>query len=286
MHGEVTEFKRLCATLAQHRRGSVGEPLDTSFLASWPASVQTSADFAGLVSAAYQMWQENWKLDIGFLLGYRRDGAAHDFDRLIYQLRTHQQHTDNSEATARFTLWTRAACAGGDPATADDWLSCGTALMTELNAGVRVLCQTAARGDRPFRSAWRAKVSETPEAAVTRVADDLGLQLSQWRRQKHALQVTNRWKNYRLRPGQDATGVLASFSPRRPSSPAWTRCRAVTRTSSPNLGCSAHPMQSPRCTSPTPWPRSPVHQGTPTLSASRRHGRSCAHRLADLPHRL
>jgi hypothetical protein len=212
MHDEVTEFKRLCSTLAQHRRGSVGEPLDTFFLASWPASVQTSADFAGLVSAAYQMWRENWKLDIGFLLGYRRDGAARDFDRLIYQLRTHQQHADNSEATARFTQWTRAACAGGDPATPDDWLSCGTALMTELNEGVHVLCQTAARGDRAFRSAWQAKVSETPEAAVTRVAADLGLQLSQWQHQKHALQVANRWKNHRLKPGQDATDVLASLA--------------------------------------------------------------------------
>jgi hypothetical protein len=212
MHAEVTELKGLCATLTQHRRGSVGEPLDTSFLASWPASVQTSADFAGLVSAAYQMWHENWKLDIGFLLGYRRDGAARDFDLLIRQLRTHQQHTDNPAATARFTLWTRAACAGGDPATVDDWLSCGMALMIELNAGVRVLCQTAARGDRSFRLAWRAKVSETPEAAVTRVADDLGLRLSQWQHQKHALQVANRWKNYRLRPGQAAAGILASFA--------------------------------------------------------------------------
>jgi hypothetical protein len=212
MHSEVTEFKRLCAVLAQHRRGSVGEPLDTSFLGSWPASVQTSADFAGLVSAAYQMWRENWKLNIGFLIGYRRDGAARDFDRLIYQLRTHQQHTDNSEATARFTSWTRAACDGGDPATADNWLSCGTALMTELNAGVRVLCQTAARADRTFRSAWRAKVSETPEAAVTRVAADLGLQLSQWQRQNHANRVAGRWKNYRLGPGEDASDVLASFA--------------------------------------------------------------------------
>jgi hypothetical protein len=212
MHGEVTEFMGHCATLARHRRASVGEPLDTSFLSSWPASVQNSADFAGLVSAAYQMWRENWQLDVGFLLGYRRDGAARDFDRLIYQLRTSQQHDDNTEATARFTMWTRAACAGGDPATADDWLSCGTALMTELNAGVRVLCQTAARGDRDFRSAWRAKVGETPEAAVTRVAADLGLQLSQWQRQDHARRVAGRWKNYRLRPGEDATDVLASFA--------------------------------------------------------------------------
>jgi hypothetical protein len=212
MHGEVTEFRGLCATLAQHRRISVGEPLDTSFLASWPADVQSSADFAGLVSAAYQMWRENWKLDIGFLLGHRRDGAARDFDRLIYQLRTAQQHADNSEAIARSTLWTRDACAGRDPATADDWLSCGTALMTALNAGVRVLCQTAARRDKSFRSAWEAKVSETPEAAVTRVADDLGLRLSQWQRQNHALRVAGRWKNYRLGPGEDATDVLASFA--------------------------------------------------------------------------
>lgn len=39
-----------------------------------------------------------------------------------------------------------------------------------------------------------------------------GLRLSQWQRQKHAFQVANRWKNYRLRPGQDATDVLASFA--------------------------------------------------------------------------
>lgn len=212
MHAEITEFRGLCGTLSQHRRISVGEPLDASFLASWPADMQTSADFAGLVSAAYQMWRENWKLDIGFLLGYRRDGAARDFDRLILQLRTSQQHDDNSEAIARFTLWTRDACAGRDPATADDWLSCGIALMTALNAGARVLCQTAARRDGSFRSAWHAKVSETPEAAITRVADDLGLQLRQRQRKDHARQVGNRWKNFRLRPGENAADALAAFA--------------------------------------------------------------------------
>jgi hypothetical protein len=212
MHDEITEFGELCSTLARHRRISVGEPLDTSFLASWPTDVHSSADFAGLVSAAYQMWRENWNLDIGFLLGRRRNSAARDFDRLIYQLRTSQQHADNGEALARFTLWTREACAGRDPATADDWLSCGTALMNALNAGARELCQTAARGDQSFRSAWQAKVSETPEAAVTRVADDLGLWLSQGQRQYHARQVAGRWKNYRLRSGEDAMDVLTSFA--------------------------------------------------------------------------
>lgn len=212
MHGEITEFRGLCSTLAQHRRISVGEPLDTSFLASWPTDVQSGADFARLVSAAYQMWRENWNVDIGFLLGYRRNGAAHDFDRLIYQLRTSQQHADNREARTRFVLWTRDACSGRDPATADDWLSCGTALMAALNAGAHSLCQTAARGDKPFRSAWLAKVSETPEAAVTRVADDLGLQLHPRQRQYHARQVAGWWKKYRLGQGEDARDVLASFA--------------------------------------------------------------------------
>jgi len=212
MQDEITEFSRLCRTLAQHRAISVGEPLDISFFASWPADVQSSAAFAELVSAAYQMWRESWKLDIGFLLGHRRDGGARDFDNLIYHLRTAQQHTDNSAANARFALWAKGACAGRDPVTADDWLSCGTALMTALNAGMSVLCQTAARPDQFFRSAWQAKVSESPEAAVSRVASDLGLQLNLEQRAYHVRRVAGRWKNYRLRPGEVAPDVLASFA--------------------------------------------------------------------------
>jgi hypothetical protein len=212
MRSENVEFKRLCITLAQHRQISVGEPLDISFLASWPSGVQSSADFARLVSAAYQMWRENWKLDIGFLLGHRRDGAARDFDDLINQLRTSQQHADNSAAKTRFALWTRDACGGRDPVTADDWLACGTALMTVLNAGVGVLCQTAAGQGPSFRSAWQEKVGESPEAAVLRVAADLGLQLSQQQHQYHARQVAGRWRNYHLRSGEVATDVLASFA--------------------------------------------------------------------------
>ena len=212
MHSEITDFRKLCSTLSQHRRISVGEPLDMSFLASWPADVQTSADFAGLVSAAYQMWRETWNLDIGFLLGQRRESAARDFDLLIYHLRTAQQHADNTDAFARFTEWTTNACAGRAPATADDWLSCGTALMIKLNEGILVLSQTAARRDKSFRSAWHAKVSETSEAAITRVVADLGLRLREGQRQYHTRKVVGRWKKYRLKPGENAAEVLASFA--------------------------------------------------------------------------
>ena len=212
MEDEIAVFKKYCETLAQHRAISVGMPLDTSFLISWPIDVQSSADFAKLVSAAYQMWLESWKLDIGFLLSHRSNGAARDFDHLIHNLRTSQQHSDNSVADRRFTSWAKEACNGHDPATAEDWLSCGKKLMIELNAEMNILCETAARGDRSFRFAWQAKVSESPEAIVTQVASDLGLQLSTGQRGYHARQVERRWKNYYLRPHEIPNNVLASFA--------------------------------------------------------------------------
>jgi hypothetical protein len=127
-------------------------------------------------------------------------------------MRTAQQHTDNREANTRSALWAKSVCGGRDPVTADDWLSCGTALMTALNAGMSVLSQTAARRDQSFRSAWQAKVSESPEAAVSLVASDLGLQLNRGQHAYHVRQIAARWKNYRLRPGEVATDVLASFA--------------------------------------------------------------------------
>jgi len=158
------------------------------------------------------MWRENWKLDIGFLLSNLGDGPTRDFDDLINQLRTSQQHAGNSAAKARFARWTRGSCGGHDPATADDWLACGIALMTALNAGMHVLCQAAARQGPSFRSAWQAKVSESPEAAISRVAADLGLLLNQSQHQYYARLVAGRWRNYRLRPGDVATDVLTSFA--------------------------------------------------------------------------
>jgi hypothetical protein len=152
-------------------------------------------------------------MDIAFLSGYRSDGAARYFNGLIYQMRTALQHDDNERAGARFAQWKREACGGHEPAGADDWLTCGIALMTELNAGMSVLCQTAARGREPsFRAAWQAKMSETPEAAVTRVADDLGLWLNQGQHSWHTRQVERLWSKYRPRPGEVAGDVLSSYA--------------------------------------------------------------------------
>lgn len=173
------------------------------------------ADFTELVSSAYLLWRERWKLDIGFLFGYASDGAARNFDDLIYQLRTALLHADNKRPNARLTRWAQEACGGRDPATADDWLLCGTALMMALNAGMRVLCQTAAHGrESSFRPAWQAKMSGTPEAAVTMVARDLGMMLSQWQRDGHVRQVAGRWNRYRLRAGEVAMDVLSSLAER------------------------------------------------------------------------
>lgn len=215
MHDEIAEFRRLCTMLAEHRRISVGAPLDTSILDSWPAETAGRADLAASVSTAYQLWREDWKPDISFLRSYATGGAARDFDDLIYQLRTALQHRDNGGAVARFAAWTRAACGGQDPLTGDDWLACGVALMAALNEALAQLCRTAARGrEAAFRSAWQSKVSESPEAAVLRVADDLGLQLSMGQRGYHTRQVARDYDRHRLRPGDVAASVLDSYAER------------------------------------------------------------------------
>ncbi|CAM5302615.1 hypothetical protein SALBM311S_09496 [Streptomyces alboniger] len=103
MHSELDQFKRLCQTLSQHRKLCTGEAIPLPDIGTWPQRVRTEADFTALVSAAYKLWRENWKLDIGFFLSQpRADGLIHAFDQLIYHLRTAQQHTDNSDATARW----------------------------------------------------------------------------------------------------------------------------------------------------------------------------------------
>lgn len=215
MHDEITEFRRLCTVLSQHRRISVGEPLDISLLDSWPVETSGRADFAALVSAAYQLWREDWKPDISFLRSYATGGAARDFDSLIYQLRTALQHRDNDGAIASFAAWTRAACDGKDPLTGNDWLACGVALMAALNEALAQLCRTATRGrEAAFRSVWQSKVSESPEAAVMRVADDLGLRLSPNQRGYHTRQVAREYDRYRLRPGDAAASVLDSYAER------------------------------------------------------------------------
>jgi hypothetical protein len=216
MQSEITDFRNRCLVLSVHRSVCVGESLDTSFLESWPADVHSSADFATLVSAAYRMWRESWKLDIGFLLANRRNGAAYEFDQLVYALRTASQHTDNPAAEQRSQRWLRLACAGRNPETASDWHQCGTLLMKTLNAGMEVLNETAAivRRDQASVADWQAKVGESPEAAVTSVAADLGLRLSHRQREEHARRIASQWKYYDLRPGEAAVAALADLAER------------------------------------------------------------------------
>lgn len=217
MHSELDQFKRLCQTLSQHRKLCTGEAIPLPDIGTWPQRVRTEEDFTALVSAAYKLWRENWKLDIGFFLSQpRADGLIHAFDQLIYHLRTAQQHTDNSDATARWNTWTSNACAKEAPVTADDWSACGRALMTEINNAVDGLCRWAAAGRQrqPFRQAWQAKTAESVAAAVSRVASDLGLYLNDGQRKYHVRTVEQRWSKYRLRPGDTAPGVLASLAER------------------------------------------------------------------------
>ncbi len=217
MHDEVQEFQRSCRTLSEGRRICTGESMDISVIESWPSQVRSEAEFGALVSAAYKLWRENWKLDLGFLFGLRRaDGPARDFDNLIYQLRTAQQHADNSEAIARWDDWTTDACGGHIPVAEDDWAACGRALMVGINTAIGCLCRLVADGRRQesFRQAWQTKVGESVAGVVTRVAADLGMYLRPAQRNHHLREVERRWSRYRLRGGETAADVLASFAER------------------------------------------------------------------------
>ena len=214
MQTEVTKFKQLCANLAEHRRISVGDALDTSFLSSWPGDIVSEAEFGELVSLAYQLWKETWRPDVGFLLAQTsNDDAAHVFDKLIYDLRTAIHHSDNEAAEQSYRDWAKDACGGRHPDSRQDWDSVGTALMSTFNAAMNVLCSHAVRGrEFAFRAAWAAKVSNSPEEIVLRVANDLGMRLDHGQRDYHVRVITRRWSGFTLRPGQVASDVLESFA--------------------------------------------------------------------------
>lgn len=215
MDSELEEFERRCQTLSRHKKLCTGEPLLVPARSQWAGTVQSEAGFSALVSGAYKLWRESWKLDVGFLLNAKGDStAAREFGQLIYQLRTAEQHTDNAEATTRRAEWTKNASGGHFPVSQEDWAACGRALMVAFNAAVASLTALAAasRLQPAFQQAWQAKFSESVQAVVTQVAADLNLHLSPPSRQHHERQVERRWSRYRLRSGETAAQIMASFA--------------------------------------------------------------------------
>ncbi|RPK83254.1 hypothetical protein EES45_07110 [Streptomyces sp. ADI97-07] len=213
MRAECEEFRIRCTTLARHRQISIGMALDLSFLASWPDSVQDESDFKELVSTAYKLWWETWKLDVRFLVDYRAKSGARDFNQLINQLRTSYQHTGVDKQDEQADRWVKAVCGGRYPATPADWMACGIALMKAFNTAIDVLCRTITQNqNNEFRAAWQTKVAVSEEAVVVMVAADLGMRLNDGLRGFHVSQVKRRWAGYKLRKGEVASDILARFA--------------------------------------------------------------------------
>jgi len=212
---ELDEFEKHCRALSQHKMTCTGEPLSSPPRSEWPGLVTTRGDFHTLVSSVYKLWRESWKLDVGFLRTATGDSrVARDFDQMIYQLRTAMQHTDNPDAMAYMTEWTNDLCGGHNPTSKEDWSACGRALIAALSEAVVSLTAIAVanRSQESFRHAWWAKYSESIQAVVTRVAADLNLNLTVTAKQHHERQVEKRWSRHRLRAGETASQVMASFA--------------------------------------------------------------------------
>lgn len=117
MDSELREFDRIRTVLSQYRRMCTGEPIPFPEAPPWPRHSRSEAEFDAVVSAAYKLWRESWKLDVGFLLGQRGGSheAARAFERLVNSLRTAAQHHDNPAATEARAVWTAAACGARSP---------------------------------------------------------------------------------------------------------------------------------------------------------------------------
>lgn len=222
MDVEIEEFRTRCTAFARNRQISIGMALDLSFLATLPGKVENEAGFKQLVSTAYKLWWETWKLDVRFLIGHSGQSGARDFNDLINTLRTSHQHADVKAQNREADDWAKKVCDGRIPNTSDDWTACGVALMKMFNKAVGALCQIITqKQSKGFRTAWQTKVAVSEEAIVARVAADLGVRLNDRTRGLHIHQVKRRWASYRPRRGEVAEDVLAAFAEE--SLISWTR---------------------------------------------------------------
>lgn len=215
MRDEFQVLERSYDQLSAQKRICTGTPFPPLELPKWPQEISSEALFRDLVSRCYILWRESWKQDIWFLLGLgRSNDAAKSFDQLIYALRTSHQHTGNERASRAANEWFETACGGSHPAAADDWQSCGHALIRTMVEAITDLSSSAAwaRKHQRLRQAWREKGVESIESTVASVAADLGLRLQDGTLAHHVRQVERRWSRYRLRAGEEPDQALAALA--------------------------------------------------------------------------
>lgn len=187
--------------LAQARRLATGAGLDIAPPNFLPECT-SEADFNDLVRGYYGFFYERLAKDTSFLLRLQPAKEVEAFRRLLYDLRTAANHTDNPRAEEAAARW-RSVHAS--PQAAAD------ALAAELVAALEKLGRTAmAVGRSPADSKkWREIASVEADAVFLAACDDLGLSFSEANRRRMVRLVE---KRVEIRPrGGDRRALVAEY---------------------------------------------------------------------------
>jgi len=174
------------STIARARELATGSKLDVDEPTVEPTCA-SDAELDQLVSNYYGFFSERFVRDVAFLSQLDPSPKIETFRRLLYDLRTAAQHTDNPKSDEVAREW-RAQY--GTPQEAAD------ALASAMNDCLTRLAQigVAVTRSATHTRAWLELVSIDTGAIFTSVESDLGLRFSPGQRRRMVRQVEGRLK--------------------------------------------------------------------------------------------
>ncbi|NLH70972.1 MAG: hypothetical protein GX454_12480 [Brooklawnia sp.] len=184
-------------TFAQARLVATGSSLEIDPPDLAP-SCWTEAELKTLVSAYYKFFNENLAKETSFLLKLRPNRELPQLRRLIYNLRSANEHSDNSSAQEAAARWR---------AKFDTPQQAADALAAELLKGIEILSRIAVAVSRdPDKTAeWKQLLSVDTGTVFSAVASDLGLR---FRASDLRRMVRNVEKRIEIQPGSGDRRVL------------------------------------------------------------------------------
>jgi len=162
----------------------------------------TESDLKSLISAYYTFYNERLAKERSFLLGLRPTPQLEQLRQLIYNLRTANEHSDNTRAEAKAVQWRRQF---GTPQDAADTLA------ASLTQGLELLGNIAAAvaRDSGLAAQWRQLLAVDVGTVFSAVAYDLGLSFREGDRRRMVRLVEKRLE-IRPDPG-DRRVIVAEY---------------------------------------------------------------------------
>lgn len=171
-------------TLSRARQAATGSWLDLA-----PPNVEpmcaSDVEFDGLVRDYYIFFNERFSQEVKFLVRRRPSRQIDDLRRLIYNLRTAANHTDNPKAELESARWRQQY---GTPQEA------ANALAERLGQGIELLSRIAVAVSRDPREAgqWRQLLTVDVAAVFSAVERDFACSFTEGNRRRMVRLVERR----------------------------------------------------------------------------------------------